>query len=226
MQALENPVYHAALKYIEQGYHLTPCWSPRMLHAFSSAKWRGRPINPSAKVYISAGHWQDPLVTKAEVDEWFKHYPWANIQLCTGQRSRFLVVDQDDYSTGIKTAVAELNLPATRMVKTGGGVHYYYTIPAGMVLPSTYNGFFGHSILAEKGSVVAPPSLHANGQRYQWVDEHVPIAAFPEWAIRHVQGLPMQNTTYCIWRFYWRPRLKYILPAQVLGKLGLLDKEH
>ena len=41
----------------------------------------------------------------------------------------------------------------------------------------------GLDVQAASGRVVAPPSLHVFGQRYEWVDEAAPLAQLPKWLL-------------------------------------------
>jgi hypothetical protein len=69
----------------------------------------------------------------------------------------------------------------------GGGRHLYFAHPGGLVRNKV--GLApGIDIRADGGYVVAPPSLHASGLRYVWVEGRAPgrieIAALPDWLLR------------------------------------------
>lgn len=83
-------------------------------------------------------------------------------------------------------------MPATLRSNTGrtgahgerAGFHLYFTSPAGVNLRSSAGRLGkGLDIKAAGGYVVAPPSLHASGLRYEWVDEANTIAGAPAWLI-------------------------------------------
>lgn len=76
-------------------------------------------------------------------------------------------------------------LPHTPCVKTGsGGRHYYFQYPDHPVKNKA--GIFpGIDIRGDGGYVVAPPSLHASGNRYEWiVGLDVPLAEAPNWLLQ------------------------------------------
>lgn len=84
----------------------------------------------------------------------------------------YAVVDVDPRDNGLET-LAKLeaqygDLPKTATVLTGsGGAHIWYRVPPGLTFPAELGE--GIQIKASgRGYVVAPPSLHASGQRYQW----------------------------------------------------------
>jgi hypothetical protein len=60
-------------------------------------------------------------------------------------------------------------LPETPVVLTGGGgKHYYFRHPGGYIKSVAAALGPGLDIKGEGGFVVAPPSLHASGRRYEW----------------------------------------------------------
>jgi putative DNA primase/helicase len=113
---------------------------------------------------------------------WFmRQWPGANIGILTGEESGVCVVDIDLKSGG-DVSLMELCdrhgiiWPETLTVLTGsGGFHYYFQFPKGLDLRNT-SGKLGRGIdtRANGGFVVAPPSLHASGNRYKWVNNSEP----------------------------------------------------
>ena len=58
---------------------------------------------------------------------------------------------------------------STLSVTTGsGGVHFYFRSPRGVEVPSRVSVRPGIDIRGQGGMVVAPPSLHKSGNRYEW----------------------------------------------------------
>ena len=75
-------------------------------------------------------------------------------------------------------------LPATRVQQTGKGRHLLYRTPRNMQLGNSTR-FLGSPPgldlrAGSRGYVVAPPSQHANGHRYAWVDAEHPIRDLPD----------------------------------------------
>ena len=119
---------------------------------------------------------------EAAVRKWWQRWPEANIGVLTG--GNLAVLDVDPRSDGDK-ALAELEakhgpLPETAEVATGGnGSHRYYAVPEGTPSRTLASGL---ELKAEGGLVVAPPSIHASGREYVWLDRSPP-APGPEWLL-------------------------------------------
>lgn len=116
---------------------------------------------------------------------WFAN-PRASVGIAAGADSDLLVIDADQKSGGLES-LAELEarfpeLSQTARVRTGGGgVHLYLRhLPglrnsAGDIAP-------GIDIRTEAGYVVAPPSLHKSGNRYEWINDGAVLDASKELA--------------------------------------------
>jgi len=150
-----------ALEYIDLNYSIFPTNSKQK------------------KGYIKWKKYQEQMPTRQEVIDWWTEYPDANISIITGPINNITVVDIDNKPDKPAHITAkELNLPLTRMVKTGGGgFHYYYlydpkTKTTASILPNV-------DIRSKGGQVVAPPSLHHSGNTYEWINPEEPLAPFP-----------------------------------------------
>lgn len=110
------------------------------------------------------------------IKNWWKRYPDANIGIATGSISGgIIVIDIDiDEDKGVygDESLREWErehgeLPETWRAITGrGGYHYYYR--SDKKIKNTTNLYPGIDIRGEGGYVIAPPSLHQNGNYYQW----------------------------------------------------------
>lgn len=117
---------------------------------------------------------------------WWRQWPEANVGVVTGEAAGLYVVDVDLKSGGDISLMelcerAAVDWPDTLTVLTGsGGFHYYFQFPSGLDLRNT-GGRLGRGIdtRGNGGFVVAPPSLHASGSRYVWVNDLAP-APLPE----------------------------------------------
>ena len=118
----------------------------------------------------------------------------------TGVISGLLVVDIDvGHGGGESLEHLEREhgpMPTTVECWTGGGRHLYFAHPGGLVrnkvgLPP------GIDIRADGGYVVAPPSLHASGLRYIWIEGRTPessgIAPVPDWMLREAIDEPTRR---------------------------------
>ncbi len=116
---------------------------------------------------------KDATTNVATIDVWWSRWPNANIGIVTGRVSGIVVVDVDAKSGGLETW-AELQdihgrVDTLTAVTGGGGRHFFFAAPPGLDLKSTA-GVLGAGIdtRAEGGYIVAPPSLHISGDRYEW----------------------------------------------------------
>ena len=118
--------------------------------------------------------------TKEELNAW----TWNGVGIVTGGLSGLLVLDVDGERGEEK--LKELGHPVTPMVRTaGGGLHLYFKHPG----ENVRTGIRVAPELDVKGAggyVVAPPSLGANGRRYEWIisPEEAELADPPEWIMR------------------------------------------
>lgn len=154
-----NLFLQAALDYQRLGYHPIPC-VPR----------EKRPLVPWK-------NFQTTMPTPDELAAWWQQTPDANVALVLG-RGRFAVdLDGGDAAETL-LAHAGIALPPTApRSRTGGGYHVflssYNPVPDRVGLLSTDGGKPQVDIRGI-GIVVAPPSVHPNGTRYEWL---TPLAA-------------------------------------------------
>ena len=126
---------------------------------------------------------------KRVIKEWWRGWRSANIGLATGAESGIVVIDVD-----LPTAFAsldrliELDLPRTLTGLTGGGgLHLVCSSSDGELgnsagrLPGVDEDLPGVDLRANGGYIVAPPSLHRSGARYEWLDADRAIAPAPKW---------------------------------------------
>ena len=110
-----------------------------------------------------------------QVKTWWAWWPDANIGIATGSTSGIVVIDIDGDRGGTESWQEFQDMHGrleTLTSTTGAGLHLYFICPGVVALGSVSNGIgVGIDIKAEGGYVVAPPSLHRNGKRYQWEAE-------------------------------------------------------
>lgn len=124
-------------------------------------------------------HWQRLLTTdETKIRMWYGMEPNANVGIATGIRSGLLVLDVDGRNGG-EQALPEL-LSTLRLSRSGlsvrtgsGGLHLYYKHP-GTHFVASHTGKVGLApgieLKADGGHfVVAPPSIHPNGNAYVWL---------------------------------------------------------
>ncbi len=182
----------AAMKYASLGWAVFP------VHSIRDGRCTcGRPACTSPGKHPLTRHgFRDATTDPAVITAWWKKYPWANIAIATGEKSgRLMVIDLDSKpKEGIDGEETWRELyreyPDTVEVLTGGGGrHIYFTYPDNTNLKSGINILGpGIDIRAEGGYVIAPPSLHISGQRYEWEASSDPldgitVAPAPIWAL-------------------------------------------
>ena len=144
------------------------------------------PLVERDKLPAVSGGFKVATMDEEQIREAWGHRPNLNIGIATGTVSRGLVViDLDVDDSKDEDGVATLrawerehgDLPETATVKTGrGGMHLYYRCdqPVGC----SVNAEIGVDVRGDGGYVVAPPSVHPNGNRYEFEEylDDVPIA--------------------------------------------------
>jgi hypothetical protein len=119
----------------------------------------------------------DATADPSQVAAWWERWPWANIGIRIP--AGLVALDVDPRNSGA-VALAELThrhgrLPQTLTARTGaGGLHIWlaYAGPARAQLRR------GVDVKVSSGYVVAPPSIHASGRRYEWITD-LPTAPAP-----------------------------------------------
>lgn len=108
--------------------------------------------------------YQERHATDEELIDWFSRY--ESMGIVTGRISGITVIDIDAKSGGLDT-LKTLGLPLTWTVRTGGGGwHYYYAYDER--ISQTAGVYQGIDVRNDGGYVVAPPSPHESGKKYEW----------------------------------------------------------
>lgn len=91
-----------------------------------------------------------------------------------------VVVDIDSEAGYAKVKELGLDLEGTKKVKTRKGEHLYYKAPANVRLNNAVKFIEDVDIRTFGGYVIAPPSVHATGHVYEWVNPDTPVAPLPD----------------------------------------------
>lgn len=134
------------------------------------------PLRPRDKRPATENGFKTATTDKQRISDWWDKYPDCNIGIATGSMSGGLVVidldiDEDKGINGYETLnqwqQEHGTLPDTWQSITGrGGYHLFYKDIARN--KSRANLYEGVDIRADGGYIVAPPSIHPNGRRYEW----------------------------------------------------------
>lgn len=153
---------------------------------YASLGWAVFPLVPHDKVPLigkrEGGNGLHDATTDVEqITAWWTQTPDANVGLVTGDKSGIVVVDVDGENG--EAALAHYGeLPQTVESRTGKGRHLLFT---GTGVRNSAGKLGAQlDVRGEGGYIVAPPSIHPNGSRYQWVRGRypgtVPLAPLPE----------------------------------------------
>lgn len=158
--------------------------------AYASKGWESFPLKSKEKT--PTVKWAD-VATKDNqmLLGWFDNFPDANIGIACGKRSGIVVLDVDKQHNGFESITELVSkhgaLPPTPVSKTGnGGEHIFFKCPDNIDIRNSAGKIGkGLDIRANGGYVVAPPSVHPNGNQYEWVvrPSEVELAEMPEWMI-------------------------------------------
>lgn len=132
---------------------------------------------------------------RGQIANWWREWPWAGVGIRTGAPSGLVVVDIDPAHGGLQTIddlVRSGQLPSatlqTLSVRTGGaGHHLFYQHPR-VDVPNTTGQLPrlgpapGLDLRGDGGYIIAPPSAHISGLRYQWEAGNPEPVPLPTWA--------------------------------------------
>lgn len=135
------------------------------------------PLKERGKEPATNNGFKDATTEERQIRFWWKKNPNYNVGIATGQRSGGLLavdmdVDKDLGKDGYRafTDWCERNLlvlPDSWLSITGrGGYHLFYK--SAETISSKQDWLKDVDIRADGGYVVAPPSVHPNGRRYEW----------------------------------------------------------
>jgi len=153
-------------------------WAKEYVHKF------GLPVIPVGKdkrPLIDWKEFQTRYPTDEELEKWFSDGK-SNIAIVTGPISGIAVLDIDGEEGQESIKKYNLFIPPTPCVKTGKGYHYYFKYQDGV--RNFTKRYPGIDLRGEGGYVVAPPSIHPSGMKYEWL---IPltegIAELPSWIL-------------------------------------------
>ena len=147
---MANPLMLAALEYEAKGYSVIPL------------KPRDKvPLIPSWVPY------QVERADRAQIGDWWRTWPDANIGIVTGSVSGVVVIDCDsaDAAKLLKPTLGDMS--GVGIATTGKGYHLYYAHGSqnrankAAIRPQV-------DFRGDGGYVVAAPSVHSNGKTYGW----------------------------------------------------------
>lgn len=162
--------------------------------------WSILPVKPDEKrPYMSNWlQYQHSRASDSMIEGWFTRLSGAGIGAVTGKISNMVVLDVESWCT---TPIEEIlkKYPTQMVARSGsGGWHLYYQYPLGVSKVSNRVGIFnGADLRADGGFIVLPPTIHPNGNRYEWV-QRGPLGTFPL-ALLDIESRPtVQNEGWIV----------------------------
>jgi len=170
--ASASATFEAACEYLDRGWAILPL-APEdkvphhcvLREVYGKSAWAPLGRRPASR---------------PELEAWLDVDPRCGIGVLTGSASGGLVVADVDGDLDVRH-------PPTAAVATGRGWHFYFTTD---LQPRSAKTSWG-DLKVDGGYVVAPPSIHPNGKRYEWavgLDET--LAKLEESALWTPEGRP------------------------------------
>ena len=165
MPAAKSPVMlDAALELVAQGYRVFPCHTPKVTKTGTHCSCARVDCTSIGKHPRTLNGCTGASADEQQVRDWWGKWPDANVAVATG--SGLVVLDVDPDKGGTSNG---LDLPDARRSVTGSGGEHWYMLSDGQPVPNSVELVGpGLDVRGEGGYVIAPPSLHESGRRYEW----------------------------------------------------------
>jgi Bifunctional DNA primase/polymerase, N-terminal len=159
---------------------------------------RGLPVFPCqarGKKPLTRNGFKDASSHREHVWHWWRRCPHANIGLATGPGSGWLVVDLDGpagRASWERLIRQHGRVQTLAAITGGGGLHLVFAYPDRLQFGNTA-GRLGPGIdtRGAGGYIIAAPSLHPSGRRYQWLEPRLDPAPLPEWLLELLLPPPL-----------------------------------
>jgi hypothetical protein len=174
---------------------------------YASLGWQVLPIhNPTADGKCSCGkssckkpgkhprisEWQNKATTdQQQIANWWQTWPDANLGVRLGPESNLIDIEYDS-AEGEATANELFEFTSTARYRSHRSTHHLFQFPTGLAIPAAVVSYRGLEIRFGTDKVgaqsVFPPSVHASGQRYVWLNHpsEFPPAPPPDWLAKAV----------------------------------------
>jgi hypothetical protein len=167
----ESELTEAAVHYARHNIPVFPVWNPtenggcacpKSLDCSRPAK---HPVGPLASHGL-----QEATTDLDRIRRWWGQYPEANIGMPTGAWTGVVVLEADPEQGGFQSLLALVRrygvLPQTRVVHTGGELHFYFEHPGFYTRNSAGKLGPGLDFRGDGDFVLLPPSVHATSRTY------------------------------------------------------------
>ncbi len=176
----------AALNYAARGWPLLPLHGIRDGACDCGAAECSSPgKHPIGRAVPRGLH--DATIDPAVIRAWWQRWPNANVGVCTGEESGFIVLDVDSAEALDLLKSSGRNIPDDALWQlTGRGCQYLFAHPGFRVPNSTSKVAAEVDVKGDGGYIVAPPSMHYLGSCYEWKSDCEPGPA-PEWLLNFLR---------------------------------------
>lgn len=151
----------------------------------------GIPVFPcSGKRPCVSGGFKSATTDSDQITRWWQQFSQANIGSPTGANSFVLDIDPPHGEESLADLERHNSpLPETLTQRTGsGGRHLFFMKPAEIEIRNSASKIGkGLDIRGSGGYIILPPSIHASGNPYQWINES-PLAEAPAWLIELISS--------------------------------------
>jgi len=191
MPSAPSPCLEAALSYLERDWSVLPLCSGD--HQGMSGQHEKTCRSPGKAPLCPWKDYQGRRPRPVEVRLWWNRWPTANVGMALGPVSKLIGLDIDG-SAGefllsflMRRADVPTLPPTLEFVTPGGGRRLLFQSDEDLPNEEYQLGDGELRLLCEGRQTVMPPSRHANGGEYLWVEGHRPgeiePAALPEWLL-------------------------------------------
>jgi Bifunctional DNA primase/polymerase, N-terminal/AAA domain/Primase C terminal 1 (PriCT-1) len=186
-----NACHQAALGYARRGWRVLPLHVPQD----GGCSCRYGADCPTPGKHPRVMEWEKKATTDAaQIDQWWSMWPDSNVAIVCGNGLLVLDVDVDKakgvdgFAVLAKYQQRHGSFQTASVVTGSDAGHFYFTAPANAPSFDIADGLEVH---AAGRIVVAPPSLHASGRRYAWLNGTDPAPA-PAWLLRKSRTAPLK----------------------------------
>lgn len=160
MESDRSLVLDEALRYANLGWRVFPTHAARDGACTCGYKCS----SPAKHPFAGTKGLLEATTDVEQIRQWWDRWPFANVAIATG--NGLVVLDVDERHDGYESLKQFGEFPATASVVTGGGGQHFYF--SGDVRNSAGRLGSGLDIRGDGGYVLAPPSEHISGRRYEW----------------------------------------------------------
>ena len=140
---------------------------------YAQSGWHVFPLKTNDKTPLTAHGVKDATADPDTVRNWWAQWPTANLGLHCGASGLLILdfdTDKEGYAGGELLERLRSEHPTTTQRTGGGGYHLLYQQPDGDTLGNGRGALpKGVDVRGQGGYIVVAPSIHPNGNPYQWL---------------------------------------------------------